>query len=240
MTVLVGILCQDGVVIGSDSSMTFSANQHFRTIEQPAQKTFIVQPDVLFAGTGSAGLGQRFAAILGGVRSSIRQQVQDAHVGSISHIEIAKSICLHTLKDFEATCIRPGGYGALVAFPGGGGLQLCEFAIDDFQPEFKMPTNWFVSMGSGQPIVDPFLGLLCRTLLRGEQPRLREGIFAAQWAMEHAISLNTGGINGPAQIGVLARDNASDKFVARLLLDEELAEHVDGVQAAENYLAAYR
>jgi hypothetical protein len=30
--------------------------------------------------------------------------------------------------------------------------HLCEFAVTDFQPEFKTETMWYGSMGSGQPI----------------------------------------------------------------------------------------
>src|SRR5947208_15941015 len=67
MTVLVGVLCQDGVVIGSDSSATFTAGQ-FRTIEQPTKKTFVVEPDVILAGTGAAGFAQRFQAVVQQVR----------------------------------------------------------------------------------------------------------------------------------------------------------------------------
>lgn len=48
MTVLVGILCQDGVVLGSDSSATFVAGQ-MRTIEQACQKLYAVGNTVMFA-----------------------------------------------------------------------------------------------------------------------------------------------------------------------------------------------
>ena len=48
MTILVGVLCQDGVVVGSDSSATF-ASGNLRTIEQPVRKTFLVGNDVIFA-----------------------------------------------------------------------------------------------------------------------------------------------------------------------------------------------
>jgi hypothetical protein len=52
MTVLVGVLCTDGVIVGSDSSATFGAAPNLSTIEQPIQKTFIVGNDVIFATTG--------------------------------------------------------------------------------------------------------------------------------------------------------------------------------------------
>lgn len=37
MTILVGVLCKDGVIIGADGSATFGAGQ-MRTIEQPIDK----------------------------------------------------------------------------------------------------------------------------------------------------------------------------------------------------------
>jgi hypothetical protein len=95
-------------------------------------------------------------------------------------------------------------------------------------------------MGSGQEIVDPFFGLLNRTLFRGDRPRLREGVFAALWALRHAIALNAGGINGPPQIGVLHRPAPDTALAARLLSDDELAESGNIVTAAEDHLNAFR
>lgn len=59
MTILVGIKCKDGVLIGSDSSATFAAGQ-IRTIEQTTKKIEIVDGKIIVAGTGQIGLGQRF------------------------------------------------------------------------------------------------------------------------------------------------------------------------------------
>jgi 20S proteasome alpha/beta subunit len=72
MTVLVGVLCADGVVVGSDSSATFSAARNLNTIEQPVRKTFLVGSDVIFATTGAGGLGQRLEYILQGLRQQVR------------------------------------------------------------------------------------------------------------------------------------------------------------------------
>jgi 20S proteasome alpha/beta subunit len=230
MTVLVGVLCRDGVVVGSDSSMTFSAGE-FRTVEQPAEKTFRVEPDVLIAGTGGVGYMQRFQAVVAGLRKK-QEWSQRAH------IETAKVVCQEMVKDFAFTHAPKGQFGALVGFATKSDCHLCEFATGDFQPEFKLPGTWFVSMGSGQPIVDPFLALLRRTLLRGRQPTLQEGVFATTWALSHAIELNTGGINGPIQIGILAK-SSKGSFESKLLTADELAEHEAHVQAVEDHLAAY-
>jgi 20S proteasome alpha/beta subunit len=232
MTVLVGVLCQDGVVVGSDASMTFLAGGEFRTVEQPAEKTFVVAPDVLLAGTGSVGLMQRFQAVVTTLRA------KTAEWGPRAHIETAKVISRAMIEDFAFTHAPKGTFGALVAFSTRTNCHLCEFSTDHFQPEFKAPANWFVAMGSGQPITDPFFGLLRRTLFKGKQPRLQEGIFAAMWALSHAIELNPGGINGPPQIGVLYRGRKGE-FEAKRLVSEELAEHQSHVEAVEEHLASY-
>jgi hypothetical protein len=95
-------------------------------------------------------------------------------------------------------------------------------------------------MGSGQLITDPFFGLISRTLFRDSQPTLSEGILAAYWALDNAIQLNTGGINGPVQIAVLERPTAGAAFQARMMEPDTLAEHREAIQRIENHLFAYR
>ena len=62
MTLVVGILCKDGVVIGADSAITFGLSSQQPTIEQPySKKITVILDQVIIAGTGAVGLGQRFA-----------------------------------------------------------------------------------------------------------------------------------------------------------------------------------
>jgi hypothetical protein len=60
VTVIIGILCEDGVVIGSDSSATYGPNPMARTIEHESLKIEILRGNVITATTGSIGLAQRF------------------------------------------------------------------------------------------------------------------------------------------------------------------------------------
>lgn len=92
-------------------------------------------------------------------------------------------------------------------------------------------------MGGGQPIVDPFFGLLRRTLFKGKQPYLSDGIFAALWALSQAIEPNPGGIAGPPRIGVIVKTGKG--YESKLLTDEDLAEHQSNVDEAEDYLSKY-
>lgn len=235
MTVLVGILCQDGVVIGADSSATFSAG-NFRTIEQNfPDKIRLVGNHLIHAGTGQVGLMQRFHALLEANCADGQEQRRNG-----DGIPIGKAIARMTVDDFRETGVAPGQFGALVAYAGKNkSFGLIEFG-PDMQPEIKTSNLWFSSMGSGQPLVDPFLALLRRSLFSESQPRLNEGIFAVVWALQHAIELNTGGINGPMHVGVVAYDKSKTFIEARMISDEELSEHQQSVEAMTKHIGSYR
>src|SRR5438105_559568 len=111
MTAIVGVLCSDGVVIGADSSAT-SAGSVGPLIEQETKKIDIIEERFVFAGTGEAGLHQRFHYILteNWKRSSFRTQHQ---------IPIARDLCKFTIEDSSKTAVKGNQYGALAAFPAG-------------------------------------------------------------------------------------------------------------------------
>jgi len=193
-----------------------------------SKKVEIVSDQVIIAGTGPAGLGQRFKEIVTLYWTANRGRGK-------TPIAITKELCAATLQDFGSTGVKPGAYGALLAFPLGGKIHLCEFPTTDFQPEFKSTNMWFVSMGGGQRITDPFLGLMRRVFWGDTPPHLNEGIFAVTWTLKHVIELNPGGIAPPAQIAVLDAKNK-----ARLLTDEEIQEHINNAEGAEKHLENYR
>ena len=230
MTILVGVLCKDGVVIGADSSATF-ATGNIRTIEQPIQKIDIVAEQVIVAGTGQIGLGQRF------VHQVSTAWTKNEFKGE--PIEACRTMCARGINDFAETKAPMGQFGALVAFPLKNKLNLCEFATTDFQPELKSERLWYVSMGSGQLIVDPFLGFMRKVFWTDGPPTHQDGIFAVTWALQHAIDLNPGGVNGPIRVAVLTKDSKTNNHKARLLDEAEISEHLSNVEAAHLHLRGY-
>jgi len=231
MTVLVGIKCQDGVVIGSDSATTFSDGVE-RVIEQPSKKIEIIEKRIILACTGAVGLEQRFSAVL-------RQCHAKKAFSGKNAIEFMKAVSKAGIDDFIETHVQFGNIGALVAFPAAGKeLSLCELALKDFQPELKDNNLWYGSMGGGQRIADPFLGFIRKVFWQDAPPNLSEGIFAALWTLNHVIDVNPGGVNGPAQIATLRLEGGEP--VASILSNQELQEHNDNVSAAESYLREYR
>ena len=229
MTILVGVLCKDGVVIGADSSATFAAG-NMPTIEQPTLKIDIIAGQIIVAGTGPIGLGQRFCHVVqtGWTNNTFKGEP----------VEACRKICETSIKDFASTNVAQGQYGALVAFPLKQRLHLCEFALKDFQPELKTERIWYVSMGGGQLIVDPFLALMRKVFWMQGPPTHHDAAFAVTWALQHAIDVNPGGVNGPIRIAVLASKPNGEAF-ARMLTSEEVSAHENNVEAAQSHLRGY-
>jgi Proteasome subunit len=232
MTALVGILCTDGVVIGADSSGTLTVGDQ-RTIEQPQSKLAVLGNDIVFGWTGPAGLAQRFAYYLSLYRDN--PDFSGKH-----HIPIAEDICKATIENLKRTFCEVGGLGVLMAFRVHTGFHLCVFPPDDFQPLFKTPQEWFVAIGSGKVLMDPFLGLLRRVFFGPMQPRLNEGIFTALWTLNLAIELNPGGIGGPPQVAVLQVGSDGKACTARRLTEDEVGKHQESIEGAETHLGNYR
>lgn len=230
MTSVVGIKCKDGIAIGTDSSTTLTSGE-LATIEQRSQKIDIISAHIILAGTGYVGHGQRFGAILG--------KVWDENKFRGSPVAVGTLLAKETIEDFGSTKVEKGSYGALVGFPCDNKAYLCEFAVAHFQPELKTDSLWFCSMGSAQPITDPFLAFLRDIFWPTSQPSVTEGTFAVTWTLDHAIQFNPGGVNGPPQIGILERGK-NGHLGARLLSDNELFEHRQNIEEAKKAMREFK
>ena len=157
------------MVIGADSSATFAIDG-FRTIEQPTEKIGIIAESVIVAGSGAIGLNQRFSRIV--------EVAHDDKIFAKEPMEASKQLAKRAIEDLAFTHSKPGTYSALVGFSIQKQPYLCEFAKTDFQPEFKDKGIWYVSMGSGQPITDPFLALMRSVFWKDGLPTVQDATFA--------------------------------------------------------------
>ena len=243
MTLIVGILCADGVVIGSDSAATFGPHPLRPTISQLyQQKIEIIDDFVIVAGTGAIGLGQRLIAIT-------KHGWRNEQFKNKTEVEIGQFLAHETIKNFRNTGINPlqpagnpENYGALVAMPCRGKHALIEFPENGFQPEVKTDDLWYASMGSGQLVADPLLGFIRETFWENSAPPSRqEGIFAATLVLTLSCAMAPTGVAGPIQMAILGPDSSKKgKLFARRLTDGELGEHEQSVTEAIKHFGEYR
>ena len=232
MTLVVGILCTDGVVIGTDSAATMGDNGRY-TIEQPhREKVQVIGKQVIVAGTGQVGLGQRFEQCVRGC-----WDLKEGFAGR-NVIDIGCRLSQGAIRDFQGTGLSAFDYGALVAFPHEQKPSLVEFASGSFQPEVMTNKSWYVSMGAGKPVADPLLGFVREVFWGDSLPDLRAGIFAATMVLTLGCEMAPYGVSKPVQMAVLIKNRKKNFFSKTMSLDE-LQEQIERVDDVKTHLKEY-
>ena len=244
MTLIVGICCSDGVVIGTDSGATFELAP---TMSQPfQQKIAIIDGCVIVAGTGAIGLGQRFTAIT-------KQHWESKTFQNMTETEIGEFLSHEAIRNFGRTGINPlhppgpggnpEGYGALVAMPCKQKPALIEFPAIGFQPEIKTEDLWYASMGSGQNVADPLLGFVRATFFweNNAPPSCADGIFATTMVLKLSCYLSPSSVAGPIEMAVLRPEQSKrGQLHAYRLTAGQLSEHEQSVTEAIKHFREYR
>ena len=244
MTVVVGIRCSDGIVIGSDGAATLMS-QGLVTAQQRAFKKIFSSGSVITAFAGHSGLAQRIRGeIEGGLAEGrwtgrtdqIVHQMRRHLWHHITELELraagaSQDALRHhaaptaaTTETLVAAVIN--GLPELIHFDGTCGTTV----ITDDLP--------FVSIGAGQPIADPFLGFARRIFWPSGLPNLATATFSVLWTLTHAIECNAIGLAQPIQLATLTRDG--EQWVASDVTQNELEEHRQSVSEAEDALRAWR
>lgn len=243
MTLIVGILCRDGVVVASDSAATFAAGGRPTIGQQIVRKVQRLNDHVLFSSTGAVGMAQLVADKVnslwnGGALNGSKCPTPESAMDTIGK-EILKQVgpylqsgkWQHDVTGDASTSLCK----SLVALP--VNHVPCLFSFDyNGAPERSTPELPFISMGSGQPLADPFLALLHRLLWKGAEPTVAEGRLAAVWTIEHVSHTNPGGVGGPVQLATLSGSGRQPSVT--LVSDEDVEEHRQKVTAAEQALIA--
>ena len=126
----------------------------------------------------------------------------------------------------------------MLAFSCQDAPHICSFDPEHFQPELIERRLWYDSMGSAKHITDPFLALMRKAFWTSGPPLVYDAVFAVTWALDHAIEVNPGGVNGPIRIAVIERQEG--RLKARLLSEDELDEHKQNVEATYEALRRFR
>lgn len=224
MTVVVAILCNDGVVVASDSMITNSMG-NIGTTETKGKKIYDVKSHI-FAFAGDPALADRFRAVLEhGISPHLSQ--------SQFPLDYATHATQILIKHFTATSLQlPILLSGVVAFVHDGNHH-CAFFNQDLQPRLLDPNHYWFAFGSGKQFADPFLAFLTGIFGIG-QPSISTGKFIATWAVQHAIETNTGGVNGPIQMYVLAKEQDGSYSITEMCQQDidDQSQAIEGARAA--------
>jgi ATP-dependent protease HslVU (ClpYQ) peptidase subunit len=232
VTVLVGVRCSDGVVIGADSAATSSAGQ-FPVMDLPYDgKIRIFQDNIIVAASGPVGHCQRLHA-----------HVEEAIAGGVFKMpklrECIANISKRVLTDFQNSMVQMHPteglrFGALIATVHTNEPFLAEYSGINFQPEIKKDSLFFVSLGSGQILADPFLAFVSRVMWQNAIPTVEDATFGVYWVLDHTIKLASGKVRGPPHLVTLKKVDGA--WVAKEQDTQEAAEYTT---ALEKYIGGF-
>ncbi|HUO32595.1 MAG TPA: hypothetical protein VMU80_25505 [Bryobacteraceae bacterium] len=243
MTLIIGIQCSDGVVVGSDGAATLGALGN-QTVQQPVKKLAIISGSVILGVSGPVGLGQRFhgelQALWDGKKLSSKKPYEAMSI-------IRPEFWKHAELEFRAAQVtapmlgQPALNGALshsvVAMPLSKDAHLFQFD-QNCSPELATTDLPFIAVGSGQKGADPFLAFLRRIFWTNGQPSVADGVFATIWCLDQAIRTNPGGVGDPIQVMTL--EKITGNWAARELSALDFEEHRQNIAEAEQALANYK
>jgi hypothetical protein len=244
VTLIVGILCRDGVVMASDSAATFGAGGRPTIGQQIIRKVHRLNEHVLFSSTGAVGMAQLLADKVASLWGDGTLSGSKCPTPESAMDRIGKEVIQLVGPYLQTAQLQQNITGdassslckSLVALP--VGHVPCLFNFDyNGAPERSTPELPFISMGIGQAIADPFLALLHRLLWKAAEPTVAEGRLAAVWTIEHVSQTNPGGVGGGVQLATLSA--GSDKLPSvTMVSDEDVEEHRQKIAAAEHALIA--
>ena len=239
MTLIVGILCKDGVVMASDSAATFGADGRPTIGQQEIRKVHQVNDCILHGGTGAIGVGQLIQDTLKSLWDANKIRGTPDAAGNIigSAINSLVRPYLETAQwqrtitgDASTSLCR-----SLVAIPVEKRPFLFQFDFNGV-PERATAQLPIISVGSGQVIADPFLAFLKRVLWKDSEPSVSEGRLAAVWAIDHVCRTNPGGVGGHVQLATLTSHKPGELPKVQMSTEADIEEHLQRIASAEQVL----
>lgn len=235
MTLIIGIKCENSIVLAADGAATLATSAGILTIRQSIKKLEIISGKAILGVSGQVGTGQLYREELQNMINA--KKVTSKPIGqAMSTIrDNFRNQVEGNLKLADSLGIKETVYcNAVIAMPVSGKPRLIQF--DHLcQPEEATDQLPFISIGSGQGLADPFLAFLRRVFWPTGLPSLAQGSLAAVWTLQHCIEIAPAYVRDPIQVAVL--EKSGDSFKARELNDDELDEHSEAATNAEIYLS---
>ncbi len=253
MTLIVGVKCSDGIVMGADGAATYGS-LGMQTIRQPVRKKLrVIAESIVIGVSGPVGLGQRLATTVESLfKAGNLYQIPGTNLYRHPH-ELMDHLRLSFwgIIDREIQIARAASQiiqlnltiadalsSTLLATPVPSFPTPSLFVFDQqASPEEATEDLPFFAIGSGQLIADPFLAFMRRLYWPDRLPTVAEGTLAVYWTLHHAIATHPGGVADPKQVVVIEKQKG--QWRPRELTQGEAEEHLEHVSMLEKCLTDF-
>ncbi len=229
------------MVLGADSMVQYATRSGQRTIKQQDEKLYVIGEDIILGVSGTVALAQKYSTELASNVKGTGNRTR-YKTAAIASEDLKTALWKHASDAWERAAVVAKTTGAnhayqevthetLIALPVQDEPCLLAFSQQCEATEYDsgMP---IVSIGSGQPVADPFLAFIRRIFWPDTQPTLSEGILAVVWALTHTIQSQPGGVGEPIQVATLSKGKGS-QWRAQELASGDLGEPRQNIKALE-------
>ncbi len=230
MTVAIGFLCKDGIVLGADSMLTPTVG-HLNVGHHKGVKIQTLDREQVFAFAGDMGQAARLR--------SLCDRHADLTTAATDPLGYPLALSAAIIEQFTKTGIRNAiSVSALLGFVFEGGFQLCAFE-EDLQPRLLDKNHYYVALGSGKLAADPFLRFLVDIFCVDGPPTLAKAVWLTTWIIDHVCLVSPGGVAPPVRICVIEQVDGGE-WRARSLDPIELDDHRQFITSAGDALRTWQ
>ena len=216
MTILLSILCKDGVVIGSDSMSTLGMVG--TGVGVPNNKTVVLE-DLIVSCAGDDRLMSKFVLFLENNFHHYAEEFKDSSdvydLPNKISTEFSKYLYAHyeampeQIRNMILISIQqaPGfNFSAFIAFSWKGNHYLFSYCTKLLPAIVRDDGIWHQIRGSGSSVASPSIHLVKKLLDINEKPDVNRGSLLCYWTIKHAIEVSSGGIGGNINIKILRKN----------------------------------
>lgn len=236
MSLIIGIYCTDGLVLGADDAAHFGSYAQ-PTIRAAYKKIRIVDGISAISVASTVGVLQQYEDVLATMHNGeafpakrpveAMNALRDGFLASTNAQYQVAAMIQHELgKEAWSSCASE----VLVATRVAEAYRLYHFD-KCLAPQEVTEDLPFVAIGTGRNTADPFIAHLRRIYYRDKCPNLALGIMTAVWTLKHAGETGAPSVGVGRQIVTLFKK--ADVYGIQELSAEQLQEHYEFIDRAE-------
>ena len=242
MTLIVGVKCSDGIVLGADSKATYATTMGQSTISQDTvTKLHIATNRIVVGVSGPIGLGQSYSDEVDSYLAQNSYQVKWKSVAA-AKTDLSQRFWKHAEPCWQRAAATVGVIGpqaaamqcahsTAIAFEIADEPHLITFSHQCAAEEVTKDLP-FTAIGSGQPQADPFLAFIRRIFWPSGLPTLTDGQLACIWTLSEVIKHSPGGVGGDIQVVLLTKEK--HRWKSSELARVEIDTHLQALSAMED------
>ncbi len=221
---------------------TYATTSGQATIKQQTGKLYVIGEEAVLGVSGSVGMAQNYSSELASKVKGTGGRMRYKNISQATE-DLTKALWKHAGPSWEraavaartigqANAYREVAHDTLIALPVDDSPCLLGFSqqCESVEYDANLP---IASIGSGQPVADPFLAFIRRIFWPNSLPTLSEGILATVWALTHTIQSQPAHVGEPIQVVTVSKDKKG-QWRAQELPDRDLGEHRQNIKVMED------